>query len=136
MSSRFSRRRPARAAGRAGRGFTLVELMVAIAIIAVLVAIALPAFTAARRAAKRASTEAMISVLSTGLDQFHADSAFGGQYPPSAQQLVVSPHTGQNILVGGAGFLAWGLAGAETSPGLPRARGQRWASPEGRRGRG
>lgn len=113
MSSKLSHPRPA-GAPRAARAFTMIELMVAMAIIAVLVAIAMPAFAAARRAAKRASTEAMISVLSTGLEQFKADSSFGGQYPPSAMQLVDNPHISNNrTQVGGASFLAWGLAGAD-----------------------
>jgi general secretion pathway protein G len=113
MSSRISRRQPA-VAGEAGRAFTLIELMVAMAIMAVLVAIALPAFSAARRSAKGAATSAMISVLATGVEQFKADASIGGQYPPSAQQMVSSPHAAnQQIQMGGANFLAWALAGAD-----------------------
>lgn len=126
MNSRLSQQRPA-GVRRAVRAFTLIELMVAMAIVAVLVAIALPAFNAARRTAKRVSTEAMISVLSTGLEQFKADSQFGGQYPPSALQSVISPHTNTRVQVGGASFLAWALAGADMlgTPGFRDLNGNK-----------
>lgn len=123
---RLARRQPARA-------FTLVELMVVIGIISLLIAIALPAFSAARTAAKRASTEAMISTLSTGADMFHADSALGGAYPPSVMTVVQpNPINNSQIAVCGANLLVWGLAGADLlgTPGF-RDLDNSGTSPEG-----
>lgn len=121
---RLARRQPARA-------FTLVELMVVIGIISLLIAIALPAFSAARTAAKRASTEAMISTLSTGADMFHADSALGGAYPPSVMTVVQpNPINNRQIAVCGANLLVWGLAGADLL-GTPGFRDLDGTSPEG-----
>lgn len=96
-------------------GFTLVELMVVIGIISLLIAIALPALNAARTAAKRASTEAMISTLGTGVEQFHSDTALGGAYPPSTEMPIGpnNPHSDRTIVVNGANLLVWALAGAD-----------------------
>jgi type IV pilus assembly protein PilA len=54
----------ARAADRADKGFTLIELMVVVLIIAILIAIAIPAFAGART---RASDRATQSELRNGL---------------------------------------------------------------------
>lgn len=94
-------------------GFTLVELMVVIGIISLLIAIALPAFSAARTAARRAATEAMIRVIDTGVEQFHADTALGGAYPPSAFANVDPGPHGQPAGVMGTNLLVWALAGAD-----------------------
>jgi prepilin-type N-terminal cleavage/methylation domain-containing protein len=104
-------------AGRSRRGFTLIELMVVVGIIALLIAIAIPAFSAARKASKTTATNATISVLGLGLEQFRADAQLGGNYPPSVRAEPVSPHIQNNnsttIEVGGANLLAWALAGAD-----------------------
>lgn len=100
----------------ARRGFTLIELMVVMGIISLLVAIALPAFSAARKNAKKVTSEATVSVLGTALEQFNADTTVGGDYPPSFQvPNAASPYVtnGNGIRVGGANLLVWALAGAD-----------------------
>ncbi|ADO82319.1 type II secretion system protein [Ilyobacter polytropus] len=60
------------------RGFTLIELMVVIAIIGLLAAIALPKFSDVTSQAKVASVQGNISTLRTSLGMFYATD---GAYP-------------------------------------------------------
>lgn len=62
------------------RGFTLIEMLVVIGIIAVLVAIIFPVFTTAREKARQARCRTNLSQLVTQLKQFRRDHGF---YPPS-----------------------------------------------------
>ncbi len=72
------RRRPGE--GRGPRGFTMVELLAVILILAVLIALFLPALNGALKTAKNAAVGAEINQLAQALASFKAQY---GDYPPS-----------------------------------------------------
>jgi prepilin-type N-terminal cleavage/methylation domain-containing protein len=94
-ASRKARRSP-------GNGFTLVELLVAIAIIGVLVAMLLPAVQAAREAARRTTCTNNLRQIGLAMHMYH-DVAL--QLPPGWSGR--HPVTGQPYWLGQPGW-AWG----------------------------
>ncbi len=64
-----------------GRGFTLIELMVVIAIIAILAAILIPNFLHARAQSATAGCEGNEKMIATGLEEYAVDH--NGQYGAS-----------------------------------------------------
>ncbi len=71
------------------RGFTLIELMVVIAIIGLLAAIALPRFANVSDSAKAANVQGNISSLRTSIAMFYAKS---GAYPDLVTDGVDASH--------------------------------------------
>jgi prepilin-type N-terminal cleavage/methylation domain-containing protein len=71
------------------KGFTLVEIMIVVAIIALLAAIAIPNLLRARINANEAATQATLKSYASALESYAA--ANGGQYPPSDDE---TPLTG------------------------------------------
>ena len=102
------------------RGFTLVELLVVVSIIALLVAILVPALGGVRDRAKATATLSQISGLSTGLESYKQESGLGGSYPCShtdsgtpgqmANPFAVSGNLGSTT---GASLLVYALNGAD-----------------------
>jgi len=67
------------------RGFTLIELIVVMAIVALLVAIAAPRYFASVDRAKENSMRSSLAVMRNAIDQFVADR---GRYPDTINDLV------------------------------------------------
>jgi general secretion pathway protein G len=69
------------------RGFTLVELLIVIVIIAVLAAIALPRFMDSGQRSKEASLKANLKLIRNGLELFKNDT---GAWPATLNDLTVT----------------------------------------------
>jgi general secretion pathway protein G len=67
------------------RGFSLIELLVVLAIVATLVAIVSPRYFHSVDKAKEAALKTNLAVMRDALDKFHTDN---GQYPQALGQLV------------------------------------------------
>jgi len=68
------------------KGFTLVEIMIVVAIIALLAAIAIPNLLRARLTANEAAAQATLRTMSTGSEAFGA--ANNGNYPTAITDLT------------------------------------------------
>jgi len=92
-------------------GFTLVEMLTVVAIIALLISILVPSLARARDQAKRATIKALIKAASDGLDMFYNDF---NQYPDSSLRpdpVQGYPGAGTNNNLSGAHWLARALLG-------------------------
>jgi prepilin-type N-terminal cleavage/methylation domain-containing protein len=74
-----------RQAQAAGCGFTLVELLIVISILAVLAAVLLPQILGTRESANIAATEANLQMLETGIQNWNREH---GYYPPDDLKAV------------------------------------------------
>lgn len=71
--------------GRSERGFTLIELIVVLAILALLVSIAAPRYFAHVDRAKEAALKQDLSVMRDAIDKFYGDK---GRYPTDLAEMV------------------------------------------------
>jgi general secretion pathway protein G len=67
------------------RGFTLVELLVVMAIIALLLALAVPRYFKSVTRAEEAVLKDNLTLMRDAIDKYYADN---GKYPPSLDELV------------------------------------------------
>lgn len=69
-------------------GFSIVEIMIVLAIIGMILGVAVPGFLTARKKGKRTTTTATIKSIEASIQQFNDDT---GAYPSSLRDLVEKP---------------------------------------------
>lgn len=80
---------------RANNGFTLIELMIVVSIIAILAAILIPNFLHARAQAATSGCEGNVKMIATGLEEYAVDNE--GSYGPGGSvtsTLLGTPYLG------------------------------------------
>jgi len=75
-----------------GRGFTLIEMLVTMAILGILAGILIPVIASARRLAKIGATKTLLSQIEAALDRYNDD---WGAYPPDYAVNDTNSPTGQ-----------------------------------------
>ncbi|MBI1290749.1 type II secretion system protein GspG [bacterium] len=122
------------------RGFSLVEMLLVLVILATLAAIVIPRFAGRSEQAKVTAAETQITSISTALDSFEVDNGF---YPPSGEgltQLTTKPDSATNwrgpYLKQGVPNDPWGAAYVYEFPGKNNEQGYDLSSlgPDGRAG--
>jgi len=119
------------------RGFTLVEMLLVLVILAVLAAIVIPKMSGRSQQAKVTAASTQINGFETALDMFEADTGF---YPKSLDALVNEPSGTQNwkgpYLKQGIPLDPWGNPYLYSYPGKNNARGYdlQAVGPDGRPG--
>src|SRR3954471_21929690 len=88
-------------------GFTLVEIMIVVAIIALLAAIAVPSFLRARKRSQATATLETLRMVDSAKDQYAIENGKGPSVTPSNADLVRYIKTGTKLYTdmdtGGAG---------------------------------
>ena len=101
-------------------GFTLMELMTVVAIIAVLASLTIVGFKSAQVSASRNRTATFHAAIKSGLEQYFSDN---GEYPTPKDTAGVDTFQGRRVIAGPSKMLYQALSGdgdSESVLGSPK----------------
>ncbi|MHC4664113.1 MAG: type IV pilin protein [Planctomycetota bacterium] len=110
-------------------GFTLIELMIVVAIIAIIAAIAIPSLLTARKAAHEASAIASLRTVSSTQEQYHSRFGAYGDLSQLLAEQYIDPALGSGTKSGysfsivSADADTWACVAVPTTPGTTGDRG-------------
>ncbi|MCA9770345.1 type II secretion system major pseudopilin GspG [Candidatus Dependentiae bacterium] len=81
-------------AKQAKNGFTLIEILIAVAIVLIMGAVVVPGFMGYMRRARLTSAKSTIGTLETAINQFNADT---GKYPSNLKDLIKRPTSDEAV---------------------------------------
>lgn len=122
------------------QGFTLVEMLLVLVILAVLAAIVIPKFSGRSQQAKETAAKSQISAIEMALDAFEVDTGFYPQGNAGLNALVDQPNNAQNwkgpYLKKGVPLDPWGNPYLYSYPGRNNPKGYDISSagPDGQTG--
>ncbi len=125
---------------RARRGFTMVEMLLVLVILATLAAIVIPKFTGRSEQAKVTAAQTQIANISTALDAFEVDNGYYPKGGDGLSQLMDEPKDAKNwrgpYLKQSVPNDPWGNAYIYEYPGKHNTKGYDLMSmgPDGRQG--
>lgn len=124
---------------RSKRGFSLVELLLVLVILATLAAIVIPKFAGRGEQAKETAAQTDISSLSTALDAFEVDNGYYPRGSDGLDMLIEEPNDAQNWrgpYISDVKDDPWGNPYVYVVPGKHNERGYDLSSagPDGRAG--
>lgn len=79
----------AKSTGKSQKGFTLIEMLVVMAVVALLLSIALPRYFGSLEKSKEVALKENLQTMRTGIDKFYADK---GHYPETLEDLVTEKY--------------------------------------------